>query len=149
MSMYLDTAIILKLLVREPDSEWFNAKLVGQTFETSELALAEVRSALLAKERAGHLSAGERVSATEKFLSMVVDEMIQLYPLNRAVIDRAAGMQQACHPRVPLRTLDALHLATCDLNHCGAMATTDRRLRDACEQFAIALLPVHSQDSSS
>ena len=47
--MYLDTAIIVKLLVREADSDWFNTALLGRHFETSELALAEVRSALLAK----------------------------------------------------------------------------------------------------
>src|SRR5256885_12087419 len=51
VNMYLDTAIIVKLLVREPDSDWFNTALLGQHFETSELALAEVRSALRSEER--------------------------------------------------------------------------------------------------
>ena len=55
--MYLDSAIVVKLLVRETDSDWFDCHLVGHNFETSELALAEVRSALLAKERNGTYSA--------------------------------------------------------------------------------------------
>ena len=144
--MYLDTAIIIKLLVREPDSKWFDRALAGQRFETSELAIAEVRSALLAKERAGHITARERVMAGEKFLAMVEDDLIRLFPLNRAVLERASAIQLACHPRIPLRTLDALHVATCDLHRSGALATTDGRMRAACEQFAIDLLPARPED---
>lgn len=139
--MYLDSAIIVKLLVREDDSDWFNRELVGHTFESSELALAEVRSALLAKERAGHITSGERASAVARFSAMMDDELLKLFPLNRLVIERANAMQLACHLRIPLRTLDALHVATCDLHKCGKLSTTDRRMRAACGQFAIALVP--------
>ena len=144
--MYLDSAIIVKLLVREADSEWFGRHLVGHAFETSDLAVAEVRSALLAKERAGHITARERVMAGEKFLAMVEDDLIRLFPLNRAVLERASAIQLVCHPRIPLRTLDALHVATCDLHRSGALATTDGRMRAACEQFAIDLLPARPED---
>src|SRR5216110_3177908 len=109
--MYLDTAIIIKLLVREFDSEWFDTALVGHHLESSELALAEVRSALLFKERAGHINSRERVSAGEKFATMVDEELVRLLPLNRMVVERAGAIQLACHPRIPLRTLDALHVA--------------------------------------
>jgi predicted nucleic acid-binding protein len=146
VTMYLDSAIVVKLLIRESDSEWFDRHLVGQTFETSELALTEVRSALLAKERAGFITARERVSASEKFLDLVHDDILRLLPLNRGVLERASAMQLACHPRIPLRTLDALHVATADLHHCHSLATTDKRMRDACGQFAIALLPVRMED---
>ena len=144
--MYLDSAIIVKLLVREADSDWFNRHLEVQAFESSELALAEVRSALLAKERAGHITSRERISATEKFLAMIEDDEIRLFALSRAVINRASAIQLACHPRIPLRTLDALHVATCDLHHSGTLSTTDGRMRAACEQFAIALVPVKPED---
>ena len=139
--MYLDSAIIVKLLVRESDSEWFNRELAGRAFETSELALAEVRSALLAKERAGHVSSHERKNAEDKFLAMIANETIKLFPLNRMVLERAGAMQLACHPGIPLRTLDALHVATCDLYKCDILSTTDARMRAACGQFAIALIP--------
>src|SRR5205823_5086887 len=79
VTMYLDSAIIVKLLVREADSDWFNRELQGQTFESSELALTEVRSALLAKERAGHVTSRERISATEKFLAMIEDDELRLF----------------------------------------------------------------------
>lgn len=144
--MYLDTAIIVKLLVREADSEWFGDHLSGRSFESSELALVEVCAALLFKERAGDITQRERESATGKFFSMVESEVVMLFPLNRKVIERARGIQLACHPRVPLRTLDALHVATCDLHHSGTMSATDKRIRAACEHFAIALIPAKLED---
>jgi predicted nucleic acid-binding protein len=144
--MYLDSAIIVKLLVREPDSEWFDRSLAGETFETSELALTEVRSALLAKERKGHITPRERVAATERFHSMVDDESILLFALHRTVLERASELQFACHPHIPLRTLDALHVATCELHRTGTLCTTDGRMRAACEQFAIALLPARMEE---
>ena len=143
--MYLDTAIIVKLLAREPDSEWFDTALVGHPLESSELALAEVRSALLSKERAGQITSRERIRAGEKFAALVEEDLVRLLPLNRMVIERAIALQVACHPRIPLRTLDALHVATCDLHRCGTLATTDARMRAACEQFAIGLLPPANQ----
>jgi hypothetical protein len=42
--------------------------------------------------------------------------------------------------------LDALHVATCDLHHSGTMSATDGRIRAACEQFAIALVPAKIED---
>jgi predicted nucleic acid-binding protein len=144
--MYLDTAIIVKLLVLEADSAWFNRKLSGHSFETSELARTEVCSALLAKERAGDITQRERVTATENFFLMIENELIRLFPLNRTVLERARAIQLACHPRVPLRTLDALHVATCDLHHSGTMSATDRRIRAACEQLGITLIPGEIED---
>jgi len=139
--MYLDSAIIVKLLVRETDSEWFANHLVGHKFVTSELALAEVRSALLSRERGGHLTLRGRVAAAEKFASMIEAEYVRLLPLHRRTLERAAAIQQACHPHIPLRTLDALHVATCDLHHGGRMSATDGRIRSACKQLGIALTP--------
>ena len=144
--MYLDSAIIIKLLARESDSAWFNRALAGHGFETSELAMTEVRSALLAKERAGHITPIERVAAEARFLEMIEDELLKVYPLNRSVLERANAILLACHPKIPLRTLDALHVATCDLHRGGKLSTTDARMRAACEQFAITLLPARLEE---
>jgi len=144
--MYLDTAIIIKLLTREPDSVWFDRALSGQRFETSELAVSEVCSALLGKERGGHITQVERRAAEARFVEMMDDELIKLYPLNRQVLDRANAILLACHPKIPLRTLDALHVATCDLHRNRALSTTDARMRAACRQFAIDLVPVNPDE---
>jgi predicted nucleic acid-binding protein len=144
--MYLDSAIIVKLLVREADSEWFAVNLAGHKFVTSELALAEVRSALLSRERGGHVTQRERVAAAGKFISMIEAEYIRPLPLNRVLLERASAIQHACHPHIPLRTLDALHVATCDLHHSGAMCATDGRMRAACRQLGIALTPENMEE---
>ena len=144
--MYLDSAIIVKLLVREQDSEWFGKNLAGREFVTSELALTEVRSALLARERGGYITPNERIAAAEIFCLMIESESIRLLPLNRPVLERASAIQHACHPHTPLKTLDALHVATCDLHRSGTMSATDRRIRAACEHFAIGLFPARLED---
>src|SRR5438128_9916682 len=101
--MYLDTAIMVKLLVREADSERFDAALVGHHLESSELAWAEVRSALLSKERAGHISSRERISAGEQFAAMLDEDLVRLMPLDRMAVSRAGAIQLACHPGTPCR----------------------------------------------
>jgi predicted nucleic acid-binding protein len=106
----------------------------------------EVGAALFFKERKGEIASQERLRAAEKFLSMIEYEVISLLPLNRPVLDRARAIQLACHPHIPLRTLDALHVATCDLNRCSTMSTTDRRIRAACKQFGITLIPGEIED---
>ena len=100
--MYLDSAIIVKLLVREAGSYWFNRALQGQALESSELALTEVRSALLAKERGGHITSRERTSATKRFLAMVEDDELRLFALSRDSLNRASAIQLACHPQNPV-----------------------------------------------
>src|ERR1044071_5529642 len=102
--MYLDSAIIVKLLVREPESEYFNDALSGHVLDSSELCLTEVCSALLSKERAGHLSTRQRNSAMQRFADLVDDEELRLFPLDRQVLERAGAILQACHPKVALRT---------------------------------------------
>lgn len=144
--MYLDSAIVVKLLIHEPESAWFAELLSGHDLETSELALAEVNAALLFKERASDITSVERVAAAEKLLSMIENESVLPLALNRQVVERARLIQIACHPQIPVRTLDAVHVATCDLNQSGTMAATDRRIRAACKQLGIPLVPRELED---
>jgi predicted nucleic acid-binding protein len=83
----------------------------------------------------------EPVAQGQEFASLLEEDVIRLFPLHRVVLERAGAMQRACHPSIPLRTLDALHVATCDLHQCGKLSTTDARMRAACERFGIALGP--------
>ena len=144
--MYLDSGIIVKLLVREPDSDWFNQRLSGHVLDSSELCLTEVSSALLSKERAGSISGERRRIATLRFGEMIEDEILRLLPLETRVLNRASAILQACHPQIPLRTLDALHVASCDLHQCEALCATDRRMRDAGAHLGIRLFPNNAED---
>jgi predicted nucleic acid-binding protein len=139
--MYLDTAIIVKLLVREPDSDEFQDALERETLSSSELATTEVWSALLAKERNKVISRRDRAAAWRVFQERVQEKQFLLHPLDSVVLKKANHLLERCHPEVPLRTLDAIHAAACDLSQDFPLCTTDHRLRDAAELLGIPLFP--------
>ena len=139
--MYLDSCIIVKLLVVEPDSEFFIRSLEGEPLVTSELAETEVFSALLARERAGKISITDRRRAWHEFETRVKDGEVKIHPLNSIVLRKARHALEHCHPKVPLRTLDAIHLATADLCHNFPLVTTDARLRDAATLMGFKVFP--------
>jgi predicted nucleic acid-binding protein len=139
--MYLDTSIIVKLLVTEPDSEFFIRSLEGQRLTTSELAQTEVFSALLARERSGKIEAADRRLAWKEFQARVADEEIRIEPLNSIVLRKATHCLEYCHPPAPLRTLDAIHLATADLCQDFPLVTTDIRLANAARAMHIPVFP--------
>jgi predicted nucleic acid-binding protein len=139
--MYLDSCILVKLLVVEPDSEHFARTLSGQPAVTSELAHTEVFSALLARERAGKIAATDRRLAWKEYETRVASGEIKIEPLNSLVLKKARHTLERCHPQVPLRTLDAIHLATVDLCQSFPLVTTDARLRAAAVQLGLEVFP--------
>ena len=139
--MYLDTCILVKLLVVEPDSEFFIRSLEGQSLVTSELARTELFSALLARERAGKISAPDRRRAWHEFEERVKSGEIRIEPLNSVVLRKATHSLEQCHPKVPLRSLDAIHLATADMCQNFPLVTTDGRLRDAAMLMKFEVFP--------
>ena len=142
--MYLDTAILIKLLVPEPDSEFYQDSLAGALLSSSELALTEVWSALLAKERNQHISSRQRSAAWRVFNEWVQEKQLLLHPLNGVVLKKANHILERCHPAVPLRTLDAIHTAACDLSQDFPLCTTDRRMRDAAGVLGIPVFPTET-----
>lgn len=139
--MYLDSCIIVKLLVAEPDSEFFVRALQGQPLVTSELAQTEVFSALLARERAGKISGADRQLAWKELGARIEAGEIRIEPLHSIVLRKARHSLEQCHPKVPLRTLDAIHLATADLCQDFPLVTTDGRMRDAAKLLGITVFP--------
>jgi predicted nucleic acid-binding protein len=139
--MYLDSCILVKLLVVEPDSEFFIGALEGKPLVTSELAQTEVFSALLARERGGKISAADRRRAWREFEARVEAKEIRIEKMSSIVLHKAAHLLERCNPKVPLRTLDAIHLATADLCHDFPLVTTDARLRDAAKLMGFDVFP--------
>jgi len=129
--MYLDTAILVKLFVPEPDSEFFGRLTDGQIISSSMLAYTELWSALLGKERGGTITAEQRRRAWAAFERNLREETIWLAPLGEAVYKRAHRILEQAHPHVPLRSLDALHLASADQLQDWPLCTNDRRIRAA------------------
>ena len=139
--MYLDTGILVKLLTPEPETAWFERELRGHTMTTSELALVEIKSALFAKERAKAISREQRVRAEAKLAELVDQEILQFRNLNNRVLKKATQVIESCHPDVPLRALDALHVASCDLAQEFPLCTTDARMHAAAKALDIPVFP--------
>ena len=142
--MYLDTSVLVKLFTREPDSEFYGKLADGQAVCSSVLAYAEIWSALLAKERAGGLTTEQRRKVWAAIDRNVMSDVIELLPMGPAIFKRANRILEVCHPKVPLRSLDALHLASADQSQDWPLATGDRRMRDAAEMLGFPLTPLPS-----
>jgi predicted nucleic acid-binding protein len=129
--MYLDTSVLVKLFVREIDSDAFGKLTDGEMICSSILAYTEFWSALFGKERSGMLTPKERERAWRSFEWNVNEEMIELLPMSPAIFRKANQILERCHPKVALRSLDALHLASCDQLQDWPLITTDQRMQDA------------------
>lgn len=136
--MYLDTSVLVKRYVAEPDSDQVDEVVVGFTLVSSELALGEVWSALLAKERNKALSAHERMRAWGAFQNDIEENVLRLIPLDGVMIRDANDMMLSVHPQVPLRTLDAIHLATYASVITGPLFTKDKRMLAAAKLLEFA-----------
>ena len=137
--MYLDTSVLVKLYTREPDSAECERVVAGHRIVCSELLYAELWSALLAKERNGVLSPGHRGRVWQLFELHLLEDIVRLVDLDGFVVREAAEIMAQVHPMVPLRTLDALHLATFSGLDAGPLFSTDKRMIDAARLLAFPL----------
>ncbi|PYV05757.1 MAG: hypothetical protein DMG10_03850 [Acidobacteria bacterium] len=141
--MYLDSAVLVKLVVREPDSLFYAGQVDGQAgVSTSQLALTECWSALFRKQREGAIDAKGRRSAWRKLEQYVADGALDLVPVDRGVLRRANQIIERCHPQVPVRSLDAIHLASCEATNAFPLLTNDERMRAAARRLRFALGPM-------
>lgn len=136
--MYLDTSVLVKRYTVEPDSAEVDALLVGATLVTSELAMGEVWSALLSKERGKIINVAQRTAAWNAFNEDIDEGALRIIPLDGVMIREANEAMLSVHPHVPLRTLDAIHLATYQSVVTGPLFTKDKRMRDAAKLLGIA-----------
>ncbi len=137
--MYVDTAILVKLLVREPDSGFYVGLVEGQVVWSSQLIMTECFSALLRKEREGALGASHRRKAWKQVEDDIAARRLNLVPLGVEILRRANGILQACHPAVALRSLDAIHLASAERCQSWPLCSNDFRVRDAAARLGLPL----------
>lgn len=90
--MYLDTAILVKLLVREADSSFYAGLVEGELMWSSELILTECYAALLRKERDKAIGRPHRKRAWEYVRSDVAEHRLNLVPLGVDLLERANGI---------------------------------------------------------
>lgn len=106
---------------------------------TSELTLVECDRTLARAVAAGHVSEAE--AAPLRRLLQGIDERWHLVRLEREVIERARRLL----PGEPIRTLDAMHLASALVAREGVpelvLLSLDRRVRVGARALGLALAP--------
>ena len=138
--MSLDSCVLAKLFVIEPDSASCANKVSGSVIVSSELAYGELFSTLLRKERAGEINTAQRKLLWADFERQIREESIFLASLDGTIVRRARDVMSHVHPHVPLRTLDAIHLATYLSVITGPLFTKDIRMRAAARLLEIPLV---------
>ena len=140
--MYLDTAILVKLLVREPDSDFYATLVDGQPAWSSQLTLVECYSALLRKEREQSISRAHRRRATRQVAADVAARRFALVPVTASLLERANAILEVCHPAVALRSLDVIHLASAERCQSWPLCSNDTRIRAAAAKLGLPLSPL-------
>jgi predicted nucleic acid-binding protein len=137
--MYLDTSAAIPLYALEAESERCESIVgTGDGFVSSELLIGEMTSALLGKERAQVISSGLRAEIELRLEEHIADGFVRLIPLNGMLLHQATEVMRQIFP-LPVRTLDAIHLATYLSVDAGPLFTRDRRMREAAAKLGIPL----------
>ena len=137
--IYLDASALMKLLVQEPDSDTLNQSLVGvEDVILSDLALTEMASALGRRTREGRLTSAEaRRLHREAHRLTKSCRRAELTP----PAHRRAEHLLLTSTEVPLRALDALHVALALDAGAATFVTYDHRLRDAAMAQKLFIAP--------
>jgi hypothetical protein len=127
--IYLDASALVKLFVPEPESETLNQALLGaEDVIISDLALTEMASALGRRVREGRVTAAE-ARRLQREAGKLADacRRAELTPPTHRRAERLLLSSRD----VPLRALDALHVATALAADAATIVTYDPRLQTA------------------
>ena len=136
--VYLDASAVVKLLVPEEGSDALNRALTRLTdVIVSDLALTEVASALGRRTREQRLT---RIEARRLYREAAkLQRSSRPAELTPSVHRRAERLMLSLS--IPLRTLDALHVATALDAEAATVVTFDPRLRDAATSQGLFVAP--------
>jgi predicted nucleic acid-binding protein len=143
---YWDSGAILKVYVKEPDSDVFEHLLArcDGPIQVSAIAWVEILCALHRKARVGDLRPDQADSALGKYRSDSAAGRILHMGYGDDVVAEA-GRIMALNLRqersILIRSLDLIHLATAIAGRAEALVTTDARLRRLAGLARLPVLP--------
>lgn len=140
MNLYVESSAVLGWLLAEPSAEAVGQILDGaEMVLASELTLIECDRTLLRGRATGQLSDFE--TARRRNLLEAVSSHWNLLPLAREIVERA----RRPFPGEPLRTLDALHIASALTARSAvpgiALLSLDLRVRGSASELGFRTLP--------
>jgi len=136
--LYLDASALVKLFVPELESESLNQALIGASgVILSDLALTEMASALGRRTREGTLTNREASNLHREALKLMTSCLyVELTP----PVHRRAERLLLSLP-MPIRALDALHLATALEAGAATIVTFDQNLRAVAASQGLFVAP--------
>ena len=134
MITYFDTSSLLKFIIKEIGSEEnLNIWNLSDEKVCSQLTRTEMHSALMRKVREGSISASAmraRLNAMDKLFADVV-----LVDITSEVIDASCELVK----ELPLKSADAIHLATALMVRADLFSSSDKKLCAAASESGIAV----------
>lgn len=138
--MYVDSGVLLKLYVPEPESDAVQQSIANAVDVTcSELLLAEFKSALSRKRREGQIDAYAANQFIAALRRNIGEGSIGMVKLDSSTVEAAVKILAHMPDDIPLRTLDAIHLAVCLENKLFPLFTTDKVMLKAARHLKIPL----------
>jgi predicted nucleic acid-binding protein len=139
-AVYVETSALLSWLLGEPDGEVVRRTVDGASVVlTSRLTLVEAARGLLRAEHERRISAAQRHALT----GMLAAASAGWFRL--ALADAACERAERAFPVEPVRTLDALHLASAlmavELYPHLAVLTLDERVTTNASALGLPVLP--------
>ena len=132
-AIYLDTSALIKRYVPEANSEAFEIYLAERSpASISRLTLVELRSGLARKRRANAISPERELAAAGEIRLDIQDGLLQVKPSNDHHFVSALYLIEKLQ-HLPLRTLDALHLAIAQEVNAKELATADNIMARAAQ----------------
>jgi predicted nucleic acid-binding protein len=134
MITYFDTSSLIKFIIKEIGSEEnLNIWNLSDEKVCSQLTRTEMHSALMRKVREGSISASAmraRLNAMDKLFADVV-----LVDITSEVIDASCELVK----ELPLKSADAIHLATALMVRADLFSSSDKKLCAAASESGIAV----------
>ena len=141
---YVDTALFVKALVLETDSEAAIRILdeIGEPFAYSHLHELEIPNAIRLKRFRGEITKAQETAAIRIFLSDVDAGRFERISYDlAAVFIRAENLSGKYSGEVGSRSLDLWHVAAALESGCTAFVSYDARQRKVAERCGLKVLP--------
>jgi predicted nucleic acid-binding protein len=136
--IYADTSALVKRYIDEPFSAEFEALLQQGAMAISRLSIVEMRCALARRRRNREIDTERESRVNAELATDIQDGALWLGGFDDACLTAAYHLiGRLTH--IPLRTLDALHLAIAEQISATAFATADKAQADAAEALGFTV----------
>lgn len=133
--VYVDTSALAKWYLNEPRSSDFADWIVEQAEPwISSLTSVEMRCLLARRRRTGEIDREIEIRVFSTFEEDVANGHLFLHPVDDEALLAALALIERLES-VPLRTLDALHLALARQLAVPRLATADRTMAEAASEL--------------